>query len=71
MAAGLAVAVTVTTGGGVLVRSRHTILLNEQAFGTYPAAGATLDSTKDFVRASIGGNSLATLGRAKQFIEAS
>lgn len=57
-------------GDGVLVRSRHTVLLNEQALGTYPAAGATWESTREFVRASIGGNSVATLGSAKAFVEA-
>lgn len=56
--------------GGVLVRSRHAIVLNGQALGAYPPAGTTWGSTRDFVRASIGGNSLATLRSAKEFVEA-
>ncbi|GAB3888106.1 aromatase/cyclase [Kibdelosporangium lantanae] len=55
---------------GVVVRAQHTILLNEEAVGTIPAAGLTVESTRDFVRASIGGNSRATLGFAKAYAEA-
>jgi aromatase/bifunctional cyclase/aromatase len=54
---------------GILVHSRHTVLLNDKALGTVPAAGTTCASTRDFVRASIGGNSRATLELAKNFVE--
>lgn len=54
---------------GVLVRALHTIRLNEEALGTIPAAGRTVAETQAFVRASVGGNSAATLRHAREFLE--
>lgn len=56
-------------GDGVLVRSLHTAVLRDEALGALPAAGTTWDSTRAFVRDSIGGNSRATLAHAKEFAE--
>jgi ribosome-associated toxin RatA of RatAB toxin-antitoxin module len=57
-------------GDGVLVRAGHSIVLSETGLGTVPAAGTTWESTRAFVRASIGGNSRATLLCCKEFAEA-
>jgi len=56
-------------GDGVLVTSRHTVVLREEALGALTAAGSTWASTRAFVRDSIGGNSRATLAFAKEFAE--
>lgn len=60
----------VDADGGVLVRARHSVVLSEKALGMVPAAGNTWASTRAFVRASIGGNSRATLECCKEFAEA-
>ncbi len=56
---------------GVQVTSRHTVVLRQEALGALPAAGPTWESTRAFVRDSIGGNSRATLAFAREFAEAS
>ncbi|XVQ14174.1 aromatase/cyclase [Spirillospora sp. CA-255316] len=55
--------------GRTLVRSRHTVRVNEANIETVLGAGADLGKAKSMVRSSIGGNSLATLNRAKRFAE--
>ncbi|RJQ86839.1 aromatase/cyclase [Amycolatopsis panacis] len=58
------------TVDGVLVTSAHTVVLNEANIGTVPGPAATVESTRDFVRNAISGNSQATLRHAKAFAEA-
>jgi aromatase len=55
--------------GRTVARSRHTVRVNEAKIETVLGAGAGLDKAKSMVRSSIGGNSLATLNRAKRFAE--
>ncbi|MFC4910153.1 aromatase/cyclase [Actinomadura gamaensis] len=57
------------SGGGVLVRSRHTVSLDEDMIGAVPGTGDTPASAREAVRAAIGGNSRATLALAKEFAE--
>ncbi|GAA0494722.1 aromatase/cyclase [Streptomyces olivaceiscleroticus] len=54
---------------GVLVRSRHSVVLNRETLGSHPAAGTTPAEVRAFVRESIGGNSRATLRHAARFAE--
>ncbi|MCO6008429.1 aromatase/cyclase [Actinoallomurus purpureus] len=54
---------------GVLVRSRHTVTLNEKALDSVPGTAATPATTREVVRDAIGGNSRATLALAKEFAE--
>lgn len=57
-------------GTGVVVRSRHTVTLNEDALGSVPAFPATPAAARAAVQSAIGGNSRATLALAKEFAEA-
>ncbi|WP_433170089.1 aromatase/cyclase [Actinoallomurus sp. CA-150999] len=58
------------TADGVLATSRHTVTVREEAVETVLGAGATVQQAKDFIRKAAGGNSAATLGHAKTFVEA-
>jgi ribosome-associated toxin RatA of RatAB toxin-antitoxin module len=54
---------------GVTVCSRHVVRLNEEALGTLPAAGGTVESTRDFVQSATSANSKATLRLAREYAE--
>ncbi|MFC5744414.1 aromatase/cyclase [Actinomadura rugatobispora] len=56
-------------GRPTVVRSLHTVRVNEANIEAVLGAGADLDKAKSMVRSSIGGNSVATLNRAKRFAE--
>ncbi|WP_225878133.1 aromatase/cyclase [Spongiactinospora rosea] len=58
------------SGGGVLVTSRHTVLVNEANIGRVLGEGATAEKARKVIRDALGGNSMATLTLAKAFAEA-
>jgi Polyketide cyclase / dehydrase and lipid transport len=57
-------------GDRVQARSRHTVALNEDNIGDVLGADATVEAARAFVRKAAGGNSVATLTLAKEFVEA-
>ncbi|MFC0037786.1 aromatase/cyclase [Actinomadura rayongensis] len=57
-------------GDGTLATSRHTVVINPDNIERILGPDATVADAKDFVRAALGGNSLATLGHAKRYAEA-
>ncbi|MFI2242279.1 aromatase/cyclase [Streptomyces chrestomyceticus] len=56
--------------GGTVATSRHTAVINENSIPEVLGGQAGITEARDFVRTALGGNSLATLGRARQFAEA-
>lgn len=53
--------------GGVTVTSEHTVAINEDNIATVLGPDAGLAEARDFIRTALSGNSLATLGHAKDY----
>ncbi|MGW4940894.1 aromatase/cyclase [Actinoplanes sp. NPDC004185] len=58
------------TVDGLVVSSRHDVVLNEAAFGAVLGEGAGAGAARTTVRNALGGNSVMTLNLAKRFAEA-
>ncbi|MBA6437042.1 aromatase/cyclase [Streptomyces sp. GMR22] len=56
--------------GTAVVTSRHTVVINEENIPAVLGDGAGIPEARQFIRAALGGNSLATLGHAKEHAEA-
>jgi aromatase len=56
-------------GGRVLVTSRHTVVLDPDAFASLPNPPADLDEARALVRHALGSNSRTTLAHAKAHVE--
>jgi aromatase len=57
------------TGDGVLATSQHTVVLNEANITAVLGDDADVDQARTFVRDALSGNSLATLGHARDHAE--
>jgi aromatase len=57
------------TPAGLSATSRHTVVVNPDTVTAVLGADATVADARDFVRAALGANSLATLGHAKRYAE--
>lgn len=57
--------------GEVTITSRHQVILNPDGIAGLPEPPPSLGAARELVRAALGGNSRATLRRAKEHIEAS
>jgi ribosome-associated toxin RatA of RatAB toxin-antitoxin module len=58
------------TSDGVEATSRHTVTVNEANIPNVLGKEATVATARDFIRKAAGGNSMATLTLAKNFVEA-
>ncbi|MET8830758.1 aromatase/cyclase [Streptomyces sp. NPDC004610] len=59
-----------TEPGTVRVTARHQVLLSPEGIAALPEPPASLDAARAAVRAALGGNSRATMARARAFVEA-
>ena len=55
--------------GGVSVTSRHTVVINKDNIRSVLGEDADVAVARQFVREALGGNSMATLGHAKNYAE--
>jgi len=62
--------ITPDGAGGVLVTSRHTVVINTDNLAKVLGDDATVPDAQAFVRAALSGNSLVTLRHAKEYAEA-
>lgn len=56
-------------GDGILVSSRHTVIVNTEAIASVLGEQATIQDAQAFARAALSGNSRATLQHAKEYAE--
>ncbi|MEV7289260.1 aromatase/cyclase [Streptomyces sp. NPDC093252] len=59
-----------TAPGVVRVTARHQVLLSPEGIAALPEPPASLDAARAAVRGALGGNSRATMARARAFVEA-
>jgi aromatase len=55
---------------GVAVTSQHTVVINEANIAAILGESAGVPDARDYVRKALSGNSMATLGHAKEYAEA-